>query len=63
MTLSKAYGLSPFDVFKQDTEDVILLINYYVEKEDDMPTQTAEPKKNKETRVRVDSKTATGGWF
>lgn len=30
--LSKVYGVTPFEIFKQDKDSVIMLINYYIEK-------------------------------
>lgn len=67
--ISKIYGLSPFDVLKQDKDHVIMLINYYLEK-GEMNNET-EPVVNTRkhtqtqtnTRKRVNDKTATGGWF
>lgn len=32
LELCKAYNLSPFVVMKQDKDEVIMLINYFVEK-------------------------------
>lgn len=30
--LSKSYSLSPFEIMKQDKDEVIMLVNYYIEK-------------------------------
>lgn len=56
-----------FEIIKQDTTDVILLINYYAEKAQST-TQTTETKKQAVDnhgikRVRVNDKTASGGWY
>lgn len=32
--LSKLFNLSPFEVLKQDKDEVIMLINYFIEKGD-----------------------------
>lgn len=63
--LSKGYGVTPFEVMKQDKDCVIMLINYMAEKADTLPTQsTAAPNKPKsETYIKVNNRTATGGWW
>jgi hypothetical protein len=30
--LSKLYSVTPFEIFKQDKDIVIMLVNYYIEK-------------------------------
>lgn len=52
---------SPFDVFEQDTDEVIMIINFYIELGTEK-SYTSTGKK-KEERIRVNDKTATGGWF
>ena len=32
MELSKSYNVTPFEIFKQDKDSVIMLINYFIEK-------------------------------
>ena len=57
--------MTVFDVLKQDMDDVIMLINYYIERGADRdsatPPQTGG--KKREERIRVNDKTATGGWW
>lgn len=57
--------LNMFDVFNKDAEDVIMLANYYIERSEDKETKT--PQKSgggkREERIRVNDKTATGGWY
>ena len=56
--------MTPFELFAQDTDEVIMLINYYIEKGNDTDTPTSKPEKGRgEQRIRVNDKTATGGWF
>lgn len=62
MTLSASMNCSPFIVFEQDTDEVIMIINYYIEVGDEQP-QKQTAKNKKEERIRVNDKTATGGWF
>lgn len=56
----------PFEIFKQDKDEVIMLVNYLVEKGEtheethDMRTEKHE---NKNVRIKVNDKTATGGWY
>lgn len=68
--LSKAHGLSPFDVLKQDKDSVIMLINYFIDKADSIEETTPDepPKVHEDIRGgvvyrRVTNSTATGGWF
>lgn len=30
--ISKLYNVTPFEIFKQDKDEVIMLINYFIEK-------------------------------
>lgn len=64
--LATNFNVTPFEVLKQDKDEVIMLVNYFIEKaefEDD-DTRVADPKpKGKNERIRVNDKTATGGWF
>ena len=65
MTLSVNLGISPFEIFDRDVDDVIMIINFYIELgayESTNPKQIANTNP-KETRIRVNDKTATGGWF
>ena len=53
--------MTPFEMLAQDMEEVIMLINYYIEKDEDNPPK---PKKSgKPERIKVNDNTATGGWF
>lgn len=58
--------LTMFEVFKQDMDEVIMLVNYYLERGEDKETETPQKsgKGNKrEERIRVNDKTATNGWY
>jgi hypothetical protein len=54
-----------FEILQQDTDDVIMLINYYIEKGNYENNEV----NGKQTiisgikRIRVNNKTATGGWY
>ena len=63
MTLSANMNCSPFMVFEQDTDEVIMIINFYIELglENDKPAGKSVSKKQE--RIHVNDKTATGGWF
>lgn len=56
---------SPFDIFGQDMDEVIMLINFYIELGNENPPAPAPATATvkKERRIRVNDKTATGGWF
>lgn len=68
ITLAGNMGTNPFFIFDQETDEVIMLINYYLalgengEHNDNYinPTSYAP---QREKRIRVNDKTATGGWF
>ncbi|MBO7735958.1 MAG: hypothetical protein J6S67_25540 [Methanobrevibacter sp.] len=65
MTLSANINCPFWELFDRDADDVILLINFYIGLE---PNENArEPysnkKPDKDVRIRVNDKTATGGWF
>lgn len=60
---------SMFDLYKQDIDEVIMTINFYLmlgEEENAKPTTTKAPMKpaaKNQNRIRVNDATATGGWF
>ena len=37
VTLARVFSMSPFEIMAQDSDDVIMLINYYIEKSDEAP--------------------------
>ena len=53
--------MTPFEVFEKDIDDFIILSNYLLSL--DAEPQTKAEKSRKKTRVKVNDKTATGGWF
>lgn len=55
--------MTPFDFFKQDLNEVILLIDYYQRKNKNTTNKPLKTNARKEERIRVNDKTATGGWF
>lgn len=56
--------LTIFDVMQQDTDEVIMLLNYYIARGKDQEEKTAPKRGGKsEERIRVNDKTATGGWY
>lgn len=66
--VSKAFNTTPFLVFEQNADDVIMLINYFIEKSyadgDSHAGQGVKKTSNKKSeRIKVNSKTATGGWW
>ena len=67
LTLSTNLNISPFELFAQDCDEVIMVINYYLSRanrSDGAKINTNIPhKQNGEMRIRVNDKTATGGWY
>lgn len=66
--VSKAFNTTPFFVFEQNADDVILLINYFIEKGESGECVNTQDFKEKEIkkqikRIKVNSSTATGGWW
>lgn len=63
--LSKLYNVVPFEILKQDKDEVIMLINYMAEKAETAPAQSAAAAGNANTdiRIKVNDRTATGGWW
>lgn len=55
----------PFEVFKQDKDEVIMLINFMIEKGEETTGKMNVVNKKGQTveRIRVNDKTATGGWW
>ena len=53
--------MSPFDVLEKDIEDFIILSNYLLSL--DTEPQSKLKNYNKPIRIKVNDKTATGGWF
>lgn len=70
MTLSANLNTDPFSIFEQDVDEVIMIINFYIELGAEQKQQSPQPKANKtqtakgkQERIRVNDATATGGWF
>lgn len=58
--VAKEYGISPFDVLNSDVDDFARLVNFLVE----AGRETSKGMKKKtDERIRVNDKTATGGWW
>ena len=61
--LSKIYNVIPFEILKQDKDEVIMLLNYMAEKgETAQNVQPAQPRE-KQQYIKVNDRTATGGWW
>lgn len=62
MTLSQNLGVNPFDLLDREIDDVILIVNFYIEL-GNTEKPASIPNNKGEERIRVNDKTATGGWF
>jgi hypothetical protein len=60
-TLARSYNVTPFEIMAQDCDEVILLINYLLRKAEQSPSPAA-PNSDKQY-IKVDDRTATGGWW
>ena len=62
--LSKIYNVIPFEIMRQDKDEVIMLLNYMAEKSEetpkDRPVQSGE---KQQQYIKVNDRTATGGWW
>lgn len=47
----------------REIDDVIMILNFYIELGANTETDSAEKTNSKDTRIRVNDKTATGGWW
>ena len=61
MLFAERWKMTPFEVFEKDIDDFIILSNYLLSL--DAEPQPKAEKRRKETRIKVNDKTATGGWF
>ena len=55
--------MTPFEVLAKDIDDFIIISNYLLTFETDIRVETPVNNISKETRIRVNDKTASGGWF
>lgn len=46
-TLARSFGVTPFEIMAQDTDEVLMVLAFYAEKAEDMPddVQTERPAK------------------
>lgn len=62
--LSKIYNVIPFEILKQDKDEVIMLLNYMAEKgESAQSARPAQSGKQQQQYIKVNDRTATGGWW
>lgn len=66
--MARGFGLSPFEILKENAEDVVLFIGYYIEKGNEEPPPaygdtTEMHGGEKIIRRRVDDNTATANWY
>ena len=54
--------MNPFEVLEKDVDDFIMMSNYVMSLEAAARVE-APTNKGGEARIRVNDKTATGGWF
>lgn len=55
--------MTPFELFEQDTDEVIMVINYYIHAKPKATAKQSRKAGNAPVRVRVNDKTASGGWY
>lgn len=62
-TIARSYNVTPFEIMAQDCDEVILLINYLLQKAENAPPSPTTPANNDKKYIKVDDRTATGGWW
>jgi hypothetical protein len=58
--------VSPFEITAQDCDEVIMFINHFITKADGKGAQSAArpaASSSNQQKIKVNSKTATGGWW
>lgn len=60
VNLARTFGVTPFEIMAQDCDEVIMLINHFLQKAENEPAAAAG---NGQQMVKVDDRTATGGWW
>lgn len=66
MNICRNNSMSLFDLLKEDIENVIVYINFHLdfaENKDFEALKSSNKTIKKEERIRVNDKTATGGWY
>ena len=61
--LSKIYNVTAFEILKQDKDEVIMLLNYMAEKSETTQSVRPAPKSDQQQYIKVNDRTATGGWW
>lgn len=71
-TLASRFGVTPFVILNEDVDYVIMVINHYIDmnyynrnqsNESHAQDLTKKENKNQIKRVRVNDRTASGGWY
>lgn len=60
MSLCRVFGIGFLDL---DVDEAIMVINYFIEKGEENPSTDGKGRSGKEERIKVNDKTATGGWY
>jgi hypothetical protein len=61
--LSEQWRVPPFETLKTDIDDFIMLLNYYMNLDKQNDEKPVKKSAGKEKRIKVNDRTATGGWF
>jgi hypothetical protein len=61
--LARSYNVTPFEIMAQDCDEVILLINYLLLKAEQHPASATAPANSDKQYIKVNDRTATGGWW
>ena len=61
--LSKIYNVMAFEIMRQDKDEVIMLLNYIAERGESSPSDHPTQNSNKQQYIKVNDRTATGGWW
>ena len=61
--IARSYNVTPFEIMAQDCDEVIMLINYMLRKAENAPASANAPANSDKQYIKVNDRTATGGWW
>lgn len=62
-TIAQRYSTTVFDVMAQECDEVIFIINYVLFKAESSPKVGNKTQASGKEYIKVDDRTATGGWW
>ena len=63
VNLARSFGVTPFEIMAQDCDEVIMLINHFLQKAESDPAAGNPTANGGQQEIKVNDATATGGWW